>query len=420
MAGYGIPGWALGLGAVLKAPEVANDYMGLFKNIQSMRDESNTGDALQRINQFKTPEEAYAYQPDGYISPTSRQALEKLRADKLDVLLRQGAAAPLAKVRDLQMDPRFQDQASVEEINKNPTEAVFGQNVPAVGGYVPGREKGNITAAPGVNPYVAQGINEYQQGMQNKLDRFRAAGGDRWAGAGMGKEEANAFKDVATGQKDYRKMDQDSAEQDLNQFIANNEMPRTIEGWNAFWDKARKIPNLPAKLLTEQQAAMQSRNQSPVGAPLTSFVQNGPNSTRSQVSVDMFGEPIAATRTTSTNNPSDREQGLTGDGGHGGTLDVSWIGPDGTPQSAAVPRGELATLKSSLKAQGVKEISTVDGKRASRTETLIPKEKGRRGLTLAGGAAPAAAGPDIETARRLVAKYGSAEAARAAYAKGER
>jgi len=390
-----MPGWALAAGGLLEAPKVANNYMDLFKNVNAMRDEANASDALQSINRFRTPEEAQAFQPDGYLSPSTRQALEKFRAEKLDTLLRQGAAAPVAQIRDLQTDPRFRDAESVAEIVKNPAEAVFGQNAPAATGFSPGATKGSTTAAGG-NPYVAQGLQEFQTGNLGKLDRFRAAQGDRWAGAGLGKEEANAFKDVATGQKDYQKMGQDSAEskaeQDLNQFIATNEMPRTIEGWNAFWDKARKIPNLPAKLLTEQQAAMQSRNQSPVGAPLQQFVKNGPNSTRSEVRVDMFGEPVAATRVVSSNNPSDRELGLIPSSTGDGMVDVSWNGPDGTPQSASIPRGELPTLKASLKAQGVKELSTVDGKKASRTETLIKPEKGKRSILgdRPGGGAPAA------------------------------
>ena len=420
-----IPGWALGLGTVLKAPEVANNYMDLFKNVNAMRDESNASDELQRIQQFRTTDEAAGYAPgDGYLSPASRQTLEKLRAEKLNSLLRQGSAAPLAQIRELQNDPRFRDAESVAEITRNPAQAVFGQDAPAVTGYAPGDTKGTVTAAGG-NPYVAQGLAEFQTGNLGKLDRFRAASGDRWAGAGLGKEEANAFKDVATGQKDYAGMDEkgreSKAEQALNDYIATNEIPRTIEGWNAFWDKARKIPNLPAKLLTDQQSAIASRNNAPVGAPLTQFVKNGQNSTRSTVSVDMFGEPIAATRAVSSNNPSDRELGITGDSAEGGTLEVSWIGPDGTPQSAVVPRGEIATLKSSLKAQGVKEINTVDGKKASRTETLIKPEKGKRSiLGDRPGGAPAAGGPDLATAQRLVAKYGSPAAAREAYSRGER
>jgi hypothetical protein len=122
-----MPGWAIGLGAALKAPEVANDYMGLFKNVQAMRDEANASEELQRIQQFKTPEEAQAYKTDSYLSAVSREKLDTLRAAKLDALLKEGAAAPLAKIQDLQMDPRFRDPESVAEISRNPSEAVFGQ-----------------------------------------------------------------------------------------------------------------------------------------------------------------------------------------------------------------------------------------------------------------------------------------------------
>ena len=375
-----MPGWAIGLGAALKAPEVANDYMGLFKNVQAMRDEANASEELQRIQQFKTPEEARSYRTDSYLSPTSRQTLEKLRAEKLDALLKEGAAAPLSKIQDLQMDPRFRDPESVAEISRNPAEAVFGRETVS-------------------NPYVSQGIEKFQAANLSKLDRFSAAKGDRWAGAGLGKDDANAFKDVAAAQKDYAGMDEKAAatlaENALNGIVANYPLQRTTESWNGLVEKLRKVPNLDPKLIDATLTAIAGRNQAPAGAPLTQFVKNGPNSTRSTVNVDMFGEPIAATRVVSSNNPSDRELGITGGGGgdsSGGMVSVSWVGPDGTPQSASVPRGELSTLKSSLKAQGVKELNTVDGKKPSRTEILTKPEKGKRSILgdRPGGGAPAA------------------------------
>jgi hypothetical protein len=274
----------------------------------------------------------------------------------------------------------------VAEIVKDPRQAVFGQNAPAADGYTQGAAKGTVTAAPSANPYVAQGLTEFQSGNLSKLDRFRAAQGDRWAAAGLGKEEANAFKDVATAQKDYAGMDEKAnegkAEQDLGKFIADNPAPATVEEWNAFWDKARKIPNLPLKLVTDQQAAMQGRNDKRIVGYKEIKIGNGPNSTVKKVPINFLGEVIEGVSVTSSNNPSDRELGITGGGesGSGSMLEVSWVGPDGTPQSAAIPRGELPTLKSSLKAQGVKEINTVDGKKASRTETLIKPEKSKRSI----------------------------------------
>lgn len=155
-------------------------------------------------------------------------------------------------------------------------------------------------------------------------------------------------------------------------------------------------------------------------------VGNGPNSTIKKVPVNFLGEVIEGVSATASDNPSDRERGITGGGGgdpSGGMVAVSWVGPDGTPQSASIPRRELSTLKSSLKAQGVKELNTVDGKLASRTEVLVKPEKGKKsgwGGEQRPGGAPAASGPDEATARRLVSKYGSPAAAREAYSRGER
>lgn len=390
-----IPGWALGLGAALKAPEVASDYMGLFKNVQALRDDANTSDELERIQQFQTPEEARAYKTDNYLSPTSRQTLEKLRAEKLDTLLRGSAAAPRAQVRELQMDPRFRDAESVAEIVKDPRQAVFGQNAPAAGGYMPTTTKGVVTAARGTNPYVEQELADFQTGNLSKLDRFRAAQGDRWAGAGLGKDEANAFKDVATGQKDYAGMDEKSneskAEQDLGRFIADNPAPRTVEEWNAFWDKARKIPNLPLKLVTDQQAAMQGRNDKRIVGYKEIQVGNGPNSTVKKVPINFLGEVIEGVSATSSNNPSDRELGLVPTNTGNNPIDVSWVGADGTPQGSRIPQSELPALKSSLETKGIKEISTMNHKGQSKTETLIKPPTGRsKGLGDRPGGAPAA------------------------------
>lgn len=380
-----MPGWAIGLGAALEAPKVANNYMDLFKSVNAMRDSSNASDEMKRLEALTTSGDAGGALTDQYYSPATRQALEKMRADKLQSLLRGEAAGSIGKINDIRNDPRFQDPEVLREVLKDPMSAIFGQSAPAMGGYIPAEKGGTPVAEPGSNPYISAELQRFQTDSENRLNRFGASQGDRWAGSGLGKEEANAFKDVATGQKDYANMDdkarESKAEQDLNQFIANNEMPQNIEGWNAFWDKARKIPNLPAKLLTEQQAAMESRNTAPVGDPLVQTIRNGPNSTTSSVRLDMFRRPLANTRVVSSNNPSDREMGLTGgESTSNGTLDVSWIGPDGTPQSASIPRSELPTLKSSLKAQGIKEVNTVDGKRTSRTEVLIKPEKGRRSI----------------------------------------
>jgi hypothetical protein len=78
-------------------------------------------------------------------------------------------------------------------------------------------------------------------------------------------------------------------------------------------------------------------------------------------------------------------------------LYVSWVSPSGAAQAATVPRSELPALKSSLEAQGIKEIETVDGKRASRTETLIKPDKKKRGGLgdRPGGGAPVGASVSV-------------------------
>jgi hypothetical protein len=299
----------------MQAPKVAGDYLDLFKNINEMRDSANTAEEMKRIEQFKTSADVTA-PADTYLSPNSYQTLQKLRAEKLDSLQRGEAGIPLGQIRDLQLDPRFQDAASLEEINKNPTQAVFGQNPPQVSGVMPGAAKGSVVAAPGYNPHISNGIADFQTGNQNTLDVFRASNGDRMAGArvAQNKDLAAAFDNSAQGMERFAKTDataaDKAAENELNQFIADNEMPQNVQGWNVFWDKARKIKNVSPTMINTLQTSIAARNNGPVGKPLTQFVQNGPNSTRAEVNVDMFGEPIAATRTTSTNNPSDREQGL--------------------------------------------------------------------------------------------------------------
>lgn len=396
-----IPAWALGVGALMKTPEVASDWMGLFDKVNAIRDEGNANTALEQLRKLSTTGEAESYQPSGYLRPDTRLKLEKLRAERLDALRNQEAAPFQAAAARLNRDPEFRnDPEALQEFARRPE---FWLDAPN-SGVIQGAKRGAMPAtATGANPRIAEVLQSFGGGNQNVLDAFRASSGDRMAAAHIAgnKDLASSFKDASAGVENYEKLSQadrlTEARSRAGQFIADYPLERNVESWNGLVEGLRTIPDLPQAEVNAILQDMAARNTSPVGT-LNQRVSNGPNSTTSEVEMDMFGRPVSNTRITSTNNPSDRELGLTGGEGDGGVLDVSWVGPDGkTAQSARIPRNELPALKAQLQAQGVKTIDTVDGKRPSKRETLIKpvgKAKGIAAYAPTGGApvAPATSG----------------------------
>lgn len=393
----GIPGWALALGALNEAPKVAGNWVNLFKNVQDLRGDSNANDALKQLEQFKTSDEVAGYQPDGYLDPATRLKINELRRSRTDELLKREASPIQSEAsrisRIAAVDPTVGSPEGLRDFAERPEFWTGGTDT----GAIPGAKKSGPTSAG--NPYVSQAVQQFAGDAANKLNAFRATGGDRMAVAQVAtnKDLAAGLDNAAQSAERFNKMDrtaaEDVAKNRLNQFIAEYPLQPTVDSWNGLVAGIRNIPGVDPAVVTSTLKDMADRNNAPVGR-LAQFVKNGPNSTRSEVATNMFGEPIANTKTVSSNNPSDRELGLVGGGdGDTGTVDVSWVGPDGTAQAATIPRSELPGLKSSLQAQGVKKLSTVDGKKPSRTETLIAEPKGKkswRDSRPVGSAAPVA------------------------------
>ena len=409
-----MPGWAVGLGALMKAPEVTNDWVGLYNNINSLRDDSNASEAMQKLSQFRSSSDLAGFQPEGYMRPATRSTLEKLRREKLATLRAQEAspvqaeASRLTRIAD--NDPYVGGEEGRRDFAERPEFWLGARDT----GVMPGAEKGEVVTADGSNPYVASTVQQFGTGNQNILDTFRAGSGDRMALARLSqnKEVSDNFKNATAGVENLDKVDRnartDAANNKLNTLRATYDLKRTLESRNGFVKAANLIENIDPKLVQSVIKELDDANAAPTGEVLEQFVKNGPNSTRSKVSLDWRGVPVENTRVTSSNNPSDRELGLVPakDSGEGGQLDVSWIGPDGTAQASRIPRTQLPALKAQLQSQGIKEIDTVDGKRGSKRETLIKPAKGKKGLSLqapAGAAAPVAKGGFTYVNGKLVA-----------------
>lgn len=294
-------------GFAVKGPEIAGNWVNLFKNVQDIRNEGNTEDALRKLEDFKTSQEAEAFRPQG-LGAENYAKLQKLRAERTAALLAREAEPGKAQIAALRDDPRFQDAASLTEIQRDPAQAVFGQTRPS-------------------NPEVGTALQEYGRGVGNVLDQFRArTERDPMALSRIGVDPklAKGFSDVAGADENITQTDQlvasKKAEGELSRFIADNPAPATVEEWNGFWDRARKIKDLPMKLVADTQKDVRDRNRRVVRWE-TMRVGNGPNSTVKRIGYDMFGEPVPNATISSTDNPSDRELGITG--GKGGGKDTS-------------------------------------------------------------------------------------------------
>lgn len=94
-----IPAWALLLGGAKLAPEVANDWMTLGSNINTMRSGSNADDAAALLQKFKTSKDAMSYDPttEGYMTRQDRKDILAERDARVKAL-QETEAAPLQSV----------------------------------------------------------------------------------------------------------------------------------------------------------------------------------------------------------------------------------------------------------------------------------------------------------------------------------
>lgn len=207
-----------------------------------------------------------------------------------------------------------------------------------------------------------------------------------------GKQLQDTRSDAA---KAGREADQFTSGNDLNKFVAAYPLKRDVGSWNGLAEGLRLIPNLDPKLVDSTLKDIAGRNEGPTGTPLSLFARSGDATTNGSVSVDMFGKPIPATEVKVTNHP----KAVGGGGGRqapsdSDSVDVSWLF-NGAPQSASIARGDLPGFQSSLQAQGVKDVTVLDGKRAVKKNVLIaPDKKGAAGgfaAMVAGSGKPAVA-----------------------------
>jgi hypothetical protein len=363
-------------------------------------------------------------------------ALDKFQADRIAQLQSQEAAPLLSELSKFSRDPNYQTPEALQVLTQeNPLPTTQKIN-------------GNWQERPGMdNPEFAKGLEAFQQGSQNILDRFKASQGDPMAVARLDKVNAGIFDNTTQGGKrifDQRQTTRTNAAEDkLNLLISKYPLTGSIESWNGMAEAAYAIPGIDPKTVDARLKEIAGRNEGPVGEPLKQFVTNGPNSTRSQVRLDLFGKPVANTSISSTNNPSDRELGLapekgTADPTPGVQMFWTQSNPNAPPMIEQVvvgsprynrlmtgdyqatgrvkPFGKKGQMTSgqaqgSFKYSPQDRVTTVNDAGAVVSTTTAKTVKG-------GESAPAAIDPS--TAQKLVKKYGSAEAARAAYAKGER
>ncbi len=366
--------------------------MGFFDNLAKAYS-PNTYDRFHmasELEKFKA-DPSYTPDPSTFADPVTGIAVAEKIKSLRDFASQQAAAPDIARINEFRMDPRFQDPASLAEIQKNPAEAVFGQDVPAMSGFsVAAKGKPGVTA-PTANKYTSEALQNYASEVGNTLDAFRASQGDPEAIARLAqnKDLAISFKDTSMGAENYGKMRtaEDARTQQANAAKAVARLDAATYGdantspsmavRRAIAEESKNYTDPGALALLEkfgkdvdQQWANQEykRTERTIGTggatkkiveitdPLGKFVKT---------------EEVASHPRVASGGDIDPTKQL---------LSVSWIGADGTPQAARVERGDLPTLKASLEAQGVKEIETVDGKRASRTETLIKPAKSKASI----------------------------------------
>lgn len=370
-----INGFQLGLGALLKGPEIIRDW-------NSIRNDYNAREALGALGQFSSSREARDFDPAavGYLDPNTLMKINDLRADKVDSLLRREAAPVQAESTNLlnmaRVDPFVGSEEGRRDFAERPEFWLRGSNTGAVTGA-----KGTTPESAG-NPYESQALQQFARENANVLNAFRASEGDRMAGANIAtdKDLAGGFHNVQQGASGYSKTEADAAarisDKNLAGYYANTPYdPRQ----HATWMEGAARTGASVDEIQKLSKHLMDRNSGIVAEYRDVVVQQGPNTTRERVAFNAYGQPIPGQSTQSTNNPSDRELGIGigGGGGDNARVDVSWIA-DGIANSASVRRSDLPAFKKSLEAQGVTEVSTIDGKRASRTERLIKEQKRSR------------------------------------------
>lgn len=342
------------------------------------------------LNKFKA-DPSYTPDPASFADPRVGFAVAEKVQSLRDFASQQAAAPDIARINELRTDPSFQDAASLAEIQKNPAEAVFGQDVPAMSGFsVAAKGKPGVTA-PTANKYTSEALQNYATEVGGTLDAFRASQGDPEAIAriSQNKDRSISFKDTSMGAENYDKLrvNADARTQQANAAKAVARLDAATYGdantspsmavRRAIAEESKKYTDPGALALLEKFAKDADQQWSGQEYGRKERTIGTGNATKKIVEItDPLGkfvktEEVANHPRAASGGDNDPTKQL---------LSVSWIGPDGTPQAARVERGDLPTLKASLEAQGIKEIETVDGKRASRTETLIKPAKGKASI----------------------------------------
>lgn len=255
---------------------------------------------------------------------------------------------------------------------------------------------------PANNPVAAKAITDFMTQGGAERDALLAAQGDKSAQARIAsrsKDPSVGFKDVSMGVENYDKM-QTGADSKTQQANAAKDVAELDTGTygdattgpsmavrRAILERSKKYTDPGALALLEKFAKDVDAQWTNQEYGRTTRTLGTGNATKKIVEItDPLGKFVK------TEEVANHPRAAAGGGDTSGSMvDVSWIGADGTPQGSRIPQSELPALKSSLETKGITEISTMNRKGQSKTETLIKPAKGKGSiLGPRPGSAPAA------------------------------
>ena len=456
----GMPGWAMALGAPLAADKLIVDPIssvyGLYKGIRDDQNDQNDKLAgMQALEQFRQ-------------NPNSEFDVSKFSNPKA-----------AAEIYDTAM--KMKDTAYVKQAD--PVLAQFQTDYQSIAGTTNPRffadeenraemVKAGLSVPSGKdNPYIAKGLQDFAQKGQ-KADTLANAfaqgqsGGridpDLLSSLALDEKLPGQFDNTAQGAN--RMMDQVAkgsatareaqGRQDISSFYRDttglagpSQSPSGIARFarTAGYDPngaddiraAGAAYNVPAEVVNKEvDNYRQQMEKTPVGKPYLKNLQTG-NATRQEMLQDFVLGGSKSVGSGVNNHP--KAAPTVAPGAPNPATQMFWTqsDPNGPPILEEVPIGSPAykrymggDLAQTGRVKPFGKKGQMTSGQAQASFKYSPQEKvsttndaGEKvTATRAKGmqAEAPAKGPDLATAQKLVTKYGSAEAARAAYAKGER
>ncbi len=303
----------------------ALDWLNFFQGIANRNisnyDQSQTNDIIaNKIKadpNFKVTPEMFA-SPQGYAA--AQPGIELARKE----VFGQQAAPTMATLQSFMQDPMFKDATSVQEIAKNPLEAVYGQK------KVDDTWQDTTPTASG-NPVLAKGLNDFITNYGTQSDLINAANDPAsMARVSMIDKLAGNYQNMAQGNKQINdlsaareKTGTDAALGKFTQGLSvidsaraygtpnqpGTFMPDLSATVNQFYNEFAKDPanryalNDAAKLKDEYLKAQQAKEEGIPFKRVEGNISSGPTNENYAYDVDANGKPIATTKVSVTHTP---------------------------------------------------------------------------------------------------------------------